>query len=147
MHLQVRLVPVTSPPDVSLLLSRLAEAGVDLAAVGGSNVEFGGEFAFVPQDGQEETAFELLNTHGYTYRVFYKDDDNGLDLVLVDNKTGGLQARLAEIAEKNLQRGRIIRDILIGVPHPSDEYPADKVPVQIYSEAVRTPNSLKGSGS
>ena len=45
MHLQVRCNPTASPPDVEKFLDRLAKAKVNLGGAGGSNAEFGGEFA------------------------------------------------------------------------------------------------------
>ena len=60
MHLQIRLKPATSPPDVEQLLRRLKEANVNLRGVGGSDVEFGGEFAFAVDDGQEDRAKAVL---------------------------------------------------------------------------------------
>jgi hypothetical protein len=141
MHLQVRTAPSGSPPDVEKLLRRLAEAGVNLVAVGGSNVEFGGELAFVPEDGQEDLAFGVLDQWKYTYRVLRVADDDCLALCEVDNTPGALHRCLAAVAEENLQRGRIIRDILIGIPD-DEEREAGKTPVHIYSEEVRTPNSI-----
>jgi hypothetical protein len=141
MHLQVRTAPKASPPDVERLLGRLAEAGVNLVAVGGSNVEFGGELAFVPEDGQEDLATGVLDEWHYEYRVLRVADDVGLSLCEVDNQPGALHRCLATIAEDNLKRGRIIRDILIGIPDDEDRE-AGKIPVHVYSEEVRTPNSL-----
>jgi len=140
MHLQVRTAPKASPPDVERLLARLAEKDVNLVAVGGSNVEFGGEFAFVPQDGHEDRAFAVLDEWHYEYRVLRVADDVGLTLCKVDNQPGALHACLAKVSDDNLKRGRIIRDILIGIPGQDDE--PGKIPVHIYSEEVRTPNSL-----
>jgi hypothetical protein len=143
MHLQVRTVPSGSPPDVEKLLRRLKEGDVDLAAVGGSNVEFGGELAFVPKDGYEDAAFGVLDQFGYKYRVLHKDNpEDGLTLCWVDDAAGGLHACLSGIADENLQKGRIIRDILIGTE--KDDNQPGKIPVHIYSEQVRTSNSVDG---
>jgi hypothetical protein len=142
MHMQVRTIPSASPPDVEKLLRRLKEGGVDLAAVGGSNVEFGGEFAFVPKDGQEDKAFGVLERWGYQYRALYKDnEEDGLTLCEVSDVVGGLHDCLATVAEKNLLTGRIIRDILIGVPDDEDRK-AGTIPVHVYSEQVRTQASV-----
>jgi len=142
MHLQVRATPAASPPDVELLLRRLTAETVDLAAVGGSNVEFGGELAFVPKDGQEDKATAALVKYGYKFRVLLVDHpDDGLALCWVDDVAGGLHACLAKVAEENLQKGRIIRDILIGTER--DDKQPGKIPVHIYSEQVRTSNSVQ----
>lgn len=144
MHLQVRVNPKASPPDVDKLLGRLAEAGVNLAAIGGSNVEFGGELAIVPQDGQEDVTFRTLDHFHYDYRVLYVEKDEGLALCEVPNDVGGLHRCLRKVAEDNLRRGRIIRDILVGVPD-AELKAKDLVPVQVYSEAIRTPAALAES--
>lgn len=144
MHLQVRTAPVASPPDVEKLLRRLADDGVNLVAIGGSNVEFGGELAFVPQHDHEDRAFAVLDRHEYPYRVLHVDQDEGLSLCEVPNEPGALHKCLAQISEENLAKGRIIRDILIGVPD-ADDAANGLVPVQVYSEQVRTPAALSGS--
>ena len=133
MHLQIRLKPATSPPDVEQLLRRLKEANVNLRGVGGSDVEFGGEFAFAVDDGQEDRAKAVLEADPpYKYRVLEHDVDPELTLCWLENVPGALHACLEGIASANLENGRIIRDMLIGVPE------GGRVPVQIYSEEVRT---------
>jgi hypothetical protein len=137
MHLQIRVNPTASPPDVDKLLARLARAGVNLVAIGGSNVEFGGELAIVPQDGHEDATYTALDSFGYAYRILYADRDEGLVLCEVANEVGALHECLQQVAADNLVRGRIIRDILIGVPEPELKE-RDLVPVHVYSEQVRT---------
>jgi hypothetical protein len=144
MHLQVRARPTASPPDVEKLLRRLAEAGVNLVAIGGSNVEFGGELALVPEDGQEDAAFRVLDEWKYPWRVLHVDRDEGLALCEVPDRPGALHACLREIADDNLKRGRIIRDILIGIPD-EEQRTNGLVPVHVYSEAVRTPLTVDES--
>jgi hypothetical protein len=146
MHLQVRLNPTASPPDVDKLLGRLADAGVNLVAIGGSNVEFGGELAIVPEEGQERTTYDTLARFGYGYRVLEVGKDEGLTLCEVPNEVGALHRCLQSVAAENLKRGRIIRDILIGV---ADEKLKAQglVPVHVYSEAVRTPAALSESSA
>jgi len=141
MHLQMRAKPINSPPDVELVLRRLAEANVNLQAVGGSDVEFGGELVIVPKDGQEDAAREVLNGFGYPFREVHVDEDNGLDLCEVGDQAGGLHGCLKNVAQKNLERGRIIRDITVGVPD-DDQRSRGVIPVQIFSEEIRSPSSL-----
>ena len=134
MHMQIRCHPTASPPDVDLLLSRLADANVNLVAVGGSDVEFGGELAFVPEHGQEELAIGVLDQFGYPHRELdTSDPDSGLRLCMANHESGGLHRCLQEASIANRDRGRKIRDVLIGVPEEED-FQARKVPVQIYSE-------------
>jgi len=144
MHLQMRTAPVSSPPDVELLLRRLKDEGVDLQAVGGSNVEFGGEIAIVPKDEDEDKARATLQKFHYPFREILVADDVGLDLCEVGDSVGGLHGCLKNVAQKNLERGRIIRDITIGVPD-DDQRSRGVIPVHIYSEEVRTPASVEGS--
>jgi hypothetical protein len=133
-HMQIRCHPVASPPDVDLLLSRLADKGVNLVAVGGSDVEFGGELALVPEDGQETLAMGVLDEFGYPHREVYKDDpDSGLRLCMASHESGGLHRCLEEASIANRERGWKIRDVLVGVPEEAD-FRARKIPVQIYSE-------------
>jgi len=133
-HMQIRCNPVASPPDVDLLLSRLADAGVNLVAVGGSDVEFGGELALVPEDGQEDLATRVLDEFGYPHRELYKDDpDSGLRLCLATHESGGLHRCLQEASIANRDRGWKIRDILVGVPD-EEQFAAKIIPVQVYSQ-------------
>jgi len=144
MHKQFRLQPTSSPPDVEKLLRRLAEGGVNLAGAGGSNVEFGGEFAFAVRDGDEDGAIAVLKEHEYSYRVIEAEGDTGLTLCWLrnPNDAGELHRNcIKDIAAANLRSGRIIRDLLIGVPEERG------TPVQVYSEEVRTPQSLGPSES
>ena len=143
MHLQIRLIPAASPPDVDNLLGRLAEGGVNLRAIGGSNVEFGGELAIVPDDADIEDAKAVLDRHKYDYNVLDVDSDDRLVLCEVKNEPGALHACLKRVAQDNLVAGRIIRDILIGIPD-ADEASRGIVPVHVYSEPVRTPAALEG---
>ncbi len=138
MHMQIRCNPVASPPDVDLLLSRLADAGVNLVAVGGSDVEFGGELALVPEDGQETLAIGVLDEFGYPHRELFVDDpDSGLRLCLASHESGGLHQCLRDASTENRDKGWKIRDILVGVPD-EDEFREKKIPVHIYSQPELT---------
>ena len=144
MHLQVRLFPAASPPDVEKVLGLLEAAGVNLLGAGGSNVEFGGELALVPEDGQEDLVMSTLSD--YNPRLLSAEDaDSGLTLCLAQHQSGGLHACLADASARNLETGRIIRDVVIVVPDDA-QHAAHQVPVQIYSEEVRTPQSMHQSG-
>jgi hypothetical protein len=145
MHLQVRLVARSSPADVEKVLERVARAGINLVGIGGSDVEFGGELALVPEEGREDDLLVALK--GYAPRVLRVDDpDSGLRLCVVDDKPGALHRCLQDVGLENLERGRIIRDILIGVPD-ADQRQAGQVPVHVYSEVVRTAASVDTGGA
>jgi len=138
MHMQIRCHPVKSPPDVEKLLGVLAAGGVNLVAVGGSDVEFGGEIAVVPEDGQEQDAMAILEREGYHPRRLDANDHPALRGQEIPNTAGSLHAFVSEVSRENLETGRIIRDILVGVP-TAEQIAAGVVPVHVYSEQVRTP--------
>ncbi len=135
MHMQIRLHPKASAPNVAKLLAFLAEKQVNLTGVGGSDVEFGGEFAFSVKDEEAEDVLKLLHDNHYRdARLLNADDPTcGLTLCEVENRAGALSECLASASTDNLGNGRIIRDLLIQVPSDNG-----KVPVQIYSEEVLT---------
>jgi hypothetical protein len=130
MHLQVRCNPTLSPPDVEKFLDRLAKAGVNLGGAGGSNAEFGGEFAVALEDGDQKKATDALDKHPkYEYRLLEAGVDPGLTLCWVKDESGSLlRDCIAGVADANRKSGRKIRDVLIGVKR------AEGIPVQVYSE-------------
>lgn len=135
MHLQVRFQPRSSPADVEKALRKVKNAGINLVGIGGSDLEFGGELALVPEHGQEQDLMTALAA--YNPRLLHSDDpDSGLSLCIVGHRSGGLHDCLTSAASANVNTGRIIRDILIGVPD-ADQQAANEVPVQIYSELVK----------
>ena len=136
MHLQVRCRTKASPPDAEKVLGLVAGAGFSLIGVGGSNVEWDGELALVPEHDDVDEIVKLLAKYG-ARKVDAEDEDSGLTLCIAEHKAGGLHGCLAKAAETNLARGRIIRDITVVVP-TEDQLKERKVPVQIYSEEVRT---------
>lgn len=141
MHMQIRCQPVLSPPDVKKLLGFVTEAGVNLVAVGGSDVEFGGEFAFVPEekddDPDNDVIFNKLKEVGYDVRKVFVTEEGPLFGAELANTPGALFEFISSIADRNIDDGRIIRDLLIGVP--DERMRGDNlVPVHVYCEQVRT---------
>jgi hypothetical protein len=143
MHLQVRCVPRSSPPDVEPPLRILKEAGLSLRGIGGSNVEFGGELALAPKHDDVQAVMDALAAY-HPRVVDAEDPDSGLTFCAVEDRAGGLHDCLVEAASVNLKKGRIIRDILVGVPD-DEEKQRGVVPIQIYSEVVRSEASLRGA--
>lgn len=131
MHMQIRVEPRLSPPDVAAVLTLLAENEINLLGAGGSNVEMGGEFAFAVDHEQQAAAESLLESRRYTFRVFNSETDPELKLCWLQNEPGQLKACIDGVAGENLAAGRKIRDILIGVQT------GDGIPVQVFSELHR----------
>jgi hypothetical protein len=130
MHLQVRSSTKASPADVEKFLRRLKEGGVNISGAGGTNPEFGGEFALALEDDQRDAAKKALDRPPkYEYRILEYGVDPGLTLRSLVNEVGALHAVVAEVAAENRKSGRKIRDVLIGVQGEDG-----KTPVQIYSE-------------
>ena len=146
MHMQIRCHPVKSPPDVKRLLDALAARGVRVIAMGGSDVEFGGEFAFVPHDDDEATAIKVLEEEEYPYRKVIADEDPTLRLRHITNTPEALLAFVRDVSTENLDNGRIIRDILMGVP-TDDQLLSHLIPVHIYSDPIRTPATVQQGGT
>jgi hypothetical protein len=132
MHQQIRTAPSTSPADIEKLLERLKDGGVNIAAAGGGNLEFGGQFAFAVHDGHEDAAKRVLEQHGYKYDVI-EEHDPRLTMCLMEDEVGELHRCIKMASDANLESGRIIRDLIIGAPDENK-----KVPVQIFSEEIRT---------
>ena len=137
MHQQVRCAAKLSPPDLEKLLKVIEDAGINIAAAGGGYLEFNGEFAFAVDRGSEEAAMRALEGAGYAPRLI-EEDDPRLTVRWLTNKPGELRKAVAEVAAENLDRGRIIQDLIIG----SED---GRFGVQIYSEEVRTRAALDQS--
>ncbi len=136
MHLQIRAIPARSPADLMAFLEVLAQAGINIEAAGGSNVEQGGDFAFAVTHGQEDEAIRILTDAGYQPRPIENDiaNDDGSDVTTcwMTNAPGQLLACVAAVTEANQLAGRVIKDLSIGAPDA-----AGQIPVQIYSEVFR----------
>lgn len=133
MHMQIRVDPSMSPPSVAKLLQIFADEELNLIGAGGSNVEFGGEFAFAVADenDDEERAIAILNREGYRFRVFH-DGDPELRLCWLTNEPGQLKSCIDDVTSANELGGRAVRDILIGVAEERG------IPVQIFSETAES---------
>lgn len=121
MHQQIRLaVPASSPPNLEKVLMVLEDAGINIIAVGGSNVEHGGEFGFAVDHDQQAAAIRALE--GARLRPRLVD----VTTCLLENRPGALRDCITS-ANQGHRPGRLIRDIAVGVPDGDG-----RVPVQIY---------------
>jgi hypothetical protein len=126
MHQQVRVLPALSDPDLAKLLDVLYKAGVNLVAAGGGNIELGEEFAFVPEEDQFDLALDALTKADYQPRLLVKDKD--FKLCWLKNEPGQLLNCVQEATRENLDKGRVVKDILIGI-----EPEKGLIGVQVYS--------------
>jgi hypothetical protein len=124
MHLQIRTAPRLSPPNLEAMLGVLKAGGFNIEAVGGSDVERGGEFAFAVAHGQENRAMAALRKAGYKPRKVV------VPTCALTNEPGQLFSCIAGIAADNAKKGLVIKDIAIGVPDAEG-----RIQVQVYSEA------------
>jgi hypothetical protein len=136
MHQQIRVVPAASSSDLAKLLDVLTKANVNLAAAGGGDIELGEEFAFATTDGQEQTAMDAL-AKDYHPRLL-KEEDGDFKLCWLTNEPGQLLSCIRQATEENLERGRKVKDILIGV-----EPENGLIGVQVYSVEPETTESAR----
>lgn len=123
MHLQIRATPAKSPASLLDFLEVLEQAGINIEAAGGSNVERGGEFAFAVAHEQVDAAMRALTGAGY------KPSLAAVETCWMTNEPGQLRACVARVTEINAESGRLIKDLSIGVPDQDG-----RIPVQFYSE-------------
>ncbi|HEX5827292.1 MAG TPA: hypothetical protein VFY23_07215 [Candidatus Limnocylindrales bacterium] len=124
---QLRVEPTKSPADLAALLDVLKAADINILAAGGSDVERGGEFAFAVDHEMEETALRVLEKAGYRPRIVE------IDYCAIANRPGALHECILEVARKNQESRKVIRDISVGVADGDGN-----VQVQVYSEYIRS---------
>jgi len=137
-HQQLKFVPKLSPPDLEKALGVLKDAGVNLVAAGGSNLEFDGELIIAPQDDQFDDAKKALVDAGYkTTRL---DAGKDFKLCWLTNDAGQLHDCIAEEAAANLASGKVIQHIIIGVERDDQ----DRIPVAVYSVDIKSAANTGG---
>ena len=137
MHQQIRAVAQISPPDLVPFLQVLKDAGVSLVGLAGGGLELGGEVAIATLHDQFQTAYDALELKGYKPRKL-EEGDPGFTVCSATHQAGGLLECLESTAAINLNQGRVIKDILIGI-EPED----GKFCVQIYSVEVKTESNRR----
>ena len=122
MHQQIRVhVPASSPPSLETVLGVLAAANINILAVGGSNMEHGGEFGFAVDHAQQDDAVLALQTAHIRHRVV------DVTVCEVENRPGALLECIRDANGTKRPAGLLIRDIAIGVPDD-----AGRVMVQVF---------------
>jgi hypothetical protein len=127
-HMQIRSRPASTPHDLEKFLRPLAEAGVNIIAAGGSSIELDGEIGISVAHEDFDEAERVLQEAGYVVERAEVYE------CWMDNVPGELRRCIAEASAENLESGRVIKDIAIGVPREED----GRMLVQVYSVDVRT---------
>jgi len=124
MHQQIRLaVPADSPPNLEKVLQVLEDEGINIIAVGGSNVEHGGEFSFAVDHEKQDAALEVLRGARLRPRLVE------VTVCLLENRPGALRDCITS-ANRGHRPDRLIRDIAVGVPDADG-----RTPVQLYFDS------------
>lgn len=126
-HLQVRSSTRRSPADADGVLDVLRQAGVNILAVTGSNIEAEGEIGLMLGHEDVEPAHRELNRAGYRARIVGPQD--GLYEGVVEDRVGGLLEALRE-ARRAHPRGLIL-DLAVGLA-PQERRSKDGATVRGY---------------
>lgn len=113
MHQQIRLTPIAPPPDLERVLAVLAEAGVNILAAGGGDLELGGEFAFAPREDQGDVAMKALTDAHYAPRLL-EAEKGDYKLCWLENVPDQLHKCIADVAAQNVESGKVVKDVLVG---------------------------------
>jgi hypothetical protein len=127
-HMQIRAKPSASPADLELFLRPLADAGINILAAGGSDVELDGEVGIGVGHGDLDRAEKVLQDAGYQTRQVPVYE------CWMDDVPGELHRCVREASAQNLEAGRVIKDFAIGTAREEDR----RILVQIYSVDVRS---------
>lgn len=116
-HIAPKTSAAKSPFDINEPLRIIAEAGINLLGVGGSNHEFNGLLSvMVEHDADADAIVDLWQAAGYQDARAYGEPD-GVHLDYAEDDPGGLLGAVMRSRRHHL-RG-VVSDITVGVrPHP-----------------------------
>ena len=134
MHKQIRSEPTKSPADVGAFLQTLADAGVNIVAVGGGAIEHGGKVVIACHLGDRDdtdAALRTLDSEAYPHEVVNEgmNPSGYLHVGAMRDREGEL-AREVRAALAGAGAGYIVEDVALGVPFSEDG--ALVFPVQIF---------------
>ena len=148
MHIQARVTPAASPPDVVTFVQILSEpetppgqstrVPINIEGVSGSGLETGGQIVFSFDHDREADVRAWLEEAGYRDLTFRNADDDEIAWVeLSDNTPGQLLQAIRGASTDNLPSGKLIKDVLIGQETVPAGAPAGRFYVQIAFQEVK----------
>lgn len=152
MHIQARVTPAASPPDLVTFVKVLSEpetpphepdprVAINIEGVSGSDLETGGQIVLSFDHDRVDDVAAWLEEAGYRDVEFRNADDDEIVWVeLTDNTPGQLLQAIRGASTDNLPSGKLIKDVLIGQETVPDGAPAGRFYVQIaFQEIKRAP--------
>jgi len=150
MHIQARVTPAASPPDLATFVQVLSEPEtppgepdpripINIEGVSGSDLETGGQIVFSFDHDREQDVRAWLEEAGYRDVTFRNADDGEIVWVeLTENSPGQLLQAIRSASIDNLPNGKLIKDVVIGQETVPDGAPAGRVYLQIAFQEVKT---------
>ena len=149
MHIQARVTPAASPPDLVKFVQILSEpetppsepyprVPINIEGVSGSDLETGGQIVFSFDHDREKDVRAWLEEAGYRDVTFRNADDDEIAWVeLSDNTPGQLLQAIRGASIDNLPNGKLIKDVVIGQETVPTGAPAGRFYVQIAFQEVK----------
>lgn len=148
MHIQARVTPAASPPDLVAFVKVLSEpetppnqparVPINIEGVSGSDLETGGQIILSFDHDRVSDVAAWLEEAGYRDVEFRNADDEEIAWVeLSDNTPGQLLEAIRGASTDNLPSGKLIKDVLIGQETVPDGAPAGRFYVQIAFQEVK----------
>lgn len=148
MHIQARVTPAASPPDLVKFVQILSEpetppgeptrVPINIEGVSGSDLETGGQIVLSFDHDREADVRAWLDEAGYRDVTFRNADDDEIAWVeLSDNTPGQLLDAIRSASISNLPNGKLIKDVLIGQETVAAGAPAGRFYVQISFQEVK----------
>lgn len=148
MHIQARVTPAASPPDLVKFVQILSEPEtppgqpgrlpINIEGVTGSDLETGGQIVLSFDHDRVDDVRAWLREAGYRDVEFRNADDDEIVWVeLSDNTPGQLLQAIRGASTDNLPSGKLIKDVLIGQETVPDGAPAGRFYVQIAFQEVK----------
>lgn len=150
MHIQARVTPAASPPDVAKFVQVLSEpetppgapgprVPINIEGISGSDLETGGQIVFSFDHDREDDVRAWLEEAGYRDVTFRNADREEIAWVeLTGNVPGQLLEAIRAASTDNLPGGKLIKDVVIGQETVPDGAPAGRFYVQIAFQEVKT---------
>ena len=148
MHIQARVTPAASPPDLVTFVQVLSEPetppggptrlAINIEGISGSDLETGGQIVFSFDHDREDDVRAWLEEAGYRDIEFRNADLGEIAWVeLTGNTPGQLLQAIRAASTDNLPNGKLIKDVVIGQETVPNGAPAGRFYVQIAFQEVK----------